>query len=547
MVGADAAEEAGGRLRHAMSLIRHEVHYGNRVMRCFAERPPHIDAMFRATVAASPDALALVDGDTRLSYAELNGAVEHMAGNLAVLGIAKGDRVAVILGNRREFVFAVLACARIGAIAVPIGIRNRLHENEYVLSHCGAQAVIFEAELAAQIPGRETCPDLAHRFAAGGSVAGARDVAELLTPASAPKVEIAEEDTFAILYTSGTTGRPKGAMLTHFGSIHSARHFELAIGLKPGDRTVLAVPASHVTGLIAVIVTFVAVGGATFLLPVFKARDFLALMARERINVVILVPAMYNLCLLEPDFASYDLSHWRLGGYGGAPMPEATIKAMATRLPHLDLYNGYGATETTSPTTAMPPKLGKVVTDSVGTVVPCGEVVVMDDDGREVPRGEKGEIWIAGPMVIPGYWNNPAANAENFVGGFWKSGDIGSIDAEGFVRVFDRKKDMINRAGFKVFSAEVENVLAHHEGVVECAIVGRPDPVLGERTVAFVVPKPGFDDPAAFKSFLAECLADYKVPDNIVLCQEPLPRNPNGKVVKAPLREQAAALPLPRR
>ncbi|WP_119421737.1 class I adenylate-forming enzyme family protein [Desertibaculum subflavum] len=530
-----------------MPSIRHELHYGDRVMRCFAERPPNIDAMFRASVARDSNALALVDGATRLTYAELDRAVERVAGNLAGLGIGKGDRVAVILGNRREFVFAVLATARIGAVAVPIGTRNRLPENEYVLGHCGAKAVIFEAELAGEIPTRDACPDLAHRFAAGGSGAGARDVAELLAPALAPKVEIAEEDVFCILYTSGTTGRPKGAMLTHFGSIHSALHFEHAIGLKPGDRTVLAVPASHVTGLIAVILSFVAVGGTTFLLPAFKARDFLELMARERINVVILVPAMYNLCLLEPDFASFDLSHWRLGGYGGAPMPEVTIRAMAERLPHLDLYNGYGATETTSPTTAMPPKLGKIVTDSVGKVVHCGEVVVMDEEGREVAPGEKGEIWIAGPMVIPGYWNNAQANAENFAGGFWKSGDIGSIDAEGFVRVFDRKKDMINRAGFKVFSAEVENVLAHHPGVVECAIVGRPDPVLGERTVAFVMPKPGFDNAAELRGFLAERLADYKVPDQIVLIDEPLPRNPNGKVVKAPLRERAAALPSPAR
>jgi O-succinylbenzoic acid--CoA ligase len=402
--------------------------------------------------------------------------------------------------------------------------------------------VIFEAELAGQIPNRDLCPDLVHRFAAGGQAAGARDVADLLAPATAPKVDVAEEDTFAILYTSGTTGRPKGAMLTHFGSIHSCRHFEVGVDLRPGDRTVLAVPASHVTGLIAVILSFIAIGGTTFLLPVFKARAFLELMARERINVVILVPAMYNLCLLEPDFDRHDLSHWRLGGYGGAPMPEATIEALAAKLPGLDLYNGYGATETTSPTTIVPPAMGKIRADSIGRVVACGEILVMDDQGREVPRGQSGELWIAGPMVIPGYWNNPAANAENFAGPFWKSGDIGAIDEEGFVRIFDRKKDMINRGGFKVFSAEVENVLAHHPGVVECAIVGRPDPVLGERSVAFIVPKQGFDDPASFRAFLAERLADYKVPDNVVLASEPLPRNPNGKVVKAPLRDRAAEL-----
>lgn len=526
--------------------IRRELHYGDRVIRCYAERAGNVDLMFRAAVARDPAALALVDGPARLTYGALNAAVDAMAGNLGRLGFAVGDRLALVLGNRAEFVIAILAAARAGVIAVPIGTRNRRFENEFTLGHSGAKGVIFEATLAAEIPDAAACPALVHRFAAGGAVAGAGDVAELLRPGAAPvEVEVPEEAAFCILYTSGTTGRPKGAMLTHLGVVHSCRHFETCFDLRPGDRTVVAVPASHVTGLVANILATLATGGAVIMLAVFKARAFLELMAAERVSVTILVPAMYNLCLLEEGFERYDLSAWRIGGYGGAPMPPATIEGLAARVPQLGLYNGYGATETTSPTTAMPHGMGRAKADTVGRVVPCGEIVVMVSAGsalvREAVAGEVGELWIAGPMVVPGYWNNPEANAANFVGSYWKSGDIASIDEAGYVRILDRAKDMINRGGFKVFSAEVENVLSFHPNILEVAIVGRPDVVLGERTVAFVVPR-GSADAESVRAFAAERLADYKVPDLVVFEEQSLPRNPNGKVVKAPLRERAAAL-----
>jgi acyl-CoA synthetase (AMP-forming)/AMP-acid ligase II len=262
---------------------------------------------------------------------------------------------------------------------------------------------------------------------------------------------------------------------------------------------------------------------------------------RERMTHALIVPAMYNLCLLSPDFDRHDLSSWRIGGFGGAPMPEATIARLAERLPGLVLVNAYGATETTSPVTMLP--LGEAARhpDTVGTVLPCAEIVVVDEDGREVERGESGELWIAGAMVIPGYWNDPEANRTAFAGGFWRSGDIGSIDGRGYVRVFDRKKDMINRAGYKVYCIEVENAINQHPAVVECAVVGRPDPVLGERVHAFVLPRQGGAvDPAALRAFCAERLSDYKVPESFTILAEPLPRNANGKVLKPLLRERLA-------
>jgi O-succinylbenzoic acid--CoA ligase len=199
--------------------------------------------------------------------------------------------------------------------------------------------------------------------------------------------------------------------------------------------------------------------------------------------------------------------------------------------------NAYGATETTSPTTIMPMGLQAAHLDSVGVVVPCGDVRVMDDVGREVAPGETGEIWIAGPMVVPGYWDNPEATAREFERGYWKSGDLGSIDARGFVRVFDRKKDLINRGGYKVYSAEVESVLSLHPAVVESALVAVPDPVLGEKARAIVVARDAACDAAALRAHCAQHLADYKVPDFFTFRSEPLPRNANGKLLKRALRE----------
>jgi acyl-CoA synthetase (AMP-forming)/AMP-acid ligase II len=305
------------------------------------------------------------------------------------------------------------------------------------------------------------------------------------------------------------------------------------------DRGLVAVPLSHVTGLVGVALSTMIAGGSVILMrQAYKTPDFLALASREKITYSILVPTIYTLCVMSPELSTYDLSSWRIGCFGGAPMPVATIEMLAEKLPHLQLLNAYGATETTSPSTVMPRTQWRNHFDSVGITVPCGEIRVVDDDGVEMPRGTAGELWIAGPMVVPGYWQRPDANRSEFVNGFWRSGDIGSMDADGFVRVFDRKKDMINRGGFKVFSAEVENVIVGLEGVLECAIIGRDDPVLGQRVHAIVVvADQSHLSPDAVKDFCAQRLADYKVPETVTLWTTPLPRNANGKVLKARLRE----------
>lgn len=521
--------------------VRLESHFGGRPLRCFSERPPHLDALFRASLARFPAAEAIVAGETRLSYAALDRLVGHMAGNLAARGVGQGERVALLLGNCPEFLVALLACARLGAVAMPIGTRQKAAEIDYLLNDSGAAALIFAAEFAANVPVPAAVPALKRRIVVGEAIAGAEPIAALLAPVPPPPaVEIAEEDTAIILYTSGTTGKPKGAMLSHLNIVHSVIHFARCLGLGAADRALLAVPAAHVTGTVAILLTMVYCGGATVMLGEFKARGFLALAAAERITYTLMVPAMYALCLMDADFDRFDLGAWRIGGFGGAPMPEATIAALAERLPRLKLANAYGATETTSPTTIMPPGATASHPASVGQVVPCGEVRIVDEQGRALPPGRPGEIWIRGPMVVKGYWNRPDADAASFTDGFWHSGDIGALDAEGFLGVLDRVKDMINRGGYKIFSAEVENALAHHPGVVECAVVGRPDPVLGERVCAFVLPRGEAVTAEDIRRFCAERMADYKVPERVELVREPLPRNANGKVQKALLRALAA-------
>jgi long-chain acyl-CoA synthetase len=516
--------------------MRRERRYGDRVVACFAERPANVDAMFRRAAAEFPQADALVAEDgARLSYAALDERVERCAAGLAAAGLLKGDRLALLLGNRFEFAVANLACARLGLIAVPLNVRQQRPENEYAIGHCGARGLIFEADLAERLP-RPGTTGLVRLWSCGGAAPGAEPFEALLAPARAPEVEVGEEEVCTILYTSGTTGRPKGAMLTHFGQVHAALQFELCHGFRRGaERCILCVPGSHVTGLTAILYSMLNVAGATMTMREFKADRFLAFAAREKLTFSILVPAMYNLCLLNPRFGEHDLHAWRTGAFGGAPMPVATIEKLAKALPRLTLVNAYGATETTSGVAMMPHGRQAEAVDSVGQVMPLCDIRVMDEEGREVPPGGSGELWIAGPLTIPGYWDNAEATRENFVGGYWKSGDIGSIDRAGFVRVFDRKKDMVNRAGYKVYSVEVENALSHHPDVIEAAVVARPDPVLGEKVQAFVVAKGEARDPEKLRAWCAQRISDYKVPDAIAYL-DALPRNANGKIQKPALR-----------
>ena len=514
---------------------RHEVRYGERIVRCFIERPANMNEMFLSAVHRAPDRVALVCGDLRVTYRELDEKVERIARNLVHAGLKKGDRLALLLGNGLEFVYAALAAARAGLISVPMNIRQKLPEVEFVLNQCTTSGIIYDAQYEANVPAGEAVPSLRHVYVVGEGLG--EPFTSLYADCDAVAFpDVAEEDTFCLLYTSGTTGKPKGAMLTHVSTIHTLLHYQSGFDLAEGAVAMLAVPAAHVTGFVAIILTTIRVAGTTVIQREFKARQFLELASREKINFTVVVPAIYNLLLLDPDFSSFDLSAWRVAGFGGAAMPEATIDKLAKALPNLILCNVYGSTETSSPVTIMP--LGDIrkAPSSVGKVLPCADIIVVDDEGREVPAGQSGELLIGGAGVPPGHWGKPAGTKAGFTMGYWVSGDIGSKDEEGYVYVFDRKKDMINRAGFKVYCIEVESTLAHMPGLIESAVVGKPDPVLGERVHAFIYSDGTLSDEGVIRSFCSERLSDYKVPDGVTFLKEPLPRNANGKVLKNALR-----------
>jgi O-succinylbenzoic acid--CoA ligase len=523
--------------RIEVPATRFELHYGARIVRCFTERPDGVHAILANAVARRPDGVALIDGTVQVTYRELDRLVGHAAAGLAAHGIARNDRVAMILANSIEFIVVMFAVARLGAVSVPLSVRHQEAENRHVLVDCGAKVVVYEDSLADRLPASEAVPTLQH------AIPVRRDAAvplgELLAADTTVDVtRVPEEATSTILYTSGTTGRPKGAMLTHFSIVHSVIHYTTVMQLTEDDRCIIAVPMSHVTGVIAMIGAMAHCAGTLIIMQAFKATDFIDLAVRHRMTFTLIVPAMFALCLMAPTFEGADLSSWRVSGYGGAIMPEVTLERIAEKLPRLKLINTYGSTETTSPAVFMPPEQAVARKEYVGLTVPCGHIVVLDEDGREVPPNTPGEIYIGGAMVVPGYWANPEATEREFKAGYWKSGDLGVMDELGYLRVIDRIKDVINRGGYKVFASEVENVLLDHPAVTEVAVVSKPCPVLGERVHAFVVLR---DDATTDDDLARHCaaqLSDYKVPEAFYRFEITLPRNANGKILKRELRQR---------
>lgn len=531
---------------------RIEALYQDRLVPCYAHRPAHLDAMFRAAVQRCPDALALEEGARRLCYAELDREVGRVAAGLAALGTGRAERVALLLENRLEFIVTLLAIWRLGAIAVPVGTRQSAPELEYLLNQCGACGLVFESTLAERLPASASTPGLRWKVDCHDSgMADAR--AQAAVAASLPYESLAREpgvqalaadfsdqSAACIMYTSGTTGHPKGAVLSHLAFFHTARHYVHRFGYRANDRMLLVIPASHISGLLAAVVVTLQAGGCLVCLRHFNAQQVLAEMEARRITATVMVPAMYNLCLLQPEIVTRDLSAWRIGHFGGAAMPEVSIERLARVLPGLALYNGFGATETTSAVALTECGDAARFPDSVGTLVPCVDIRVLDADGHEVPPGAAGELWIRSPGNAIGYWDQPEATRQAFVAGYWRSGDIGSVDAAGYLRVFDRIKDMINRGGYKVYCVELENCIQRHEGVLEVAAVASPCEVLGERIHVFVHAL-GAIDADSVRQLCRSQLADYKTPDFITVRATPLPRNLNGKLVKAALREAARA------
>lgn len=516
--------------------VRREMHFGDRVVTCFAQRPDSYTTMLEGAVRLRPHGEALVADGLRLSWTEMQDRSCRLARGLLARGIVHGDRIGLLLGNHLEFIVTLLAAARIGAIVVPINIRESATGVAAALCSSGAVMVVHNTELAHLIPTPLQAPAL--RLAvARTALAGAVDFAQLIGEASGPdRLPVREEDTLLILYTSGTTGRPKGVEFSHLSVVHSAMHSVICAGLTAADRSVISIPLSFTGGIVSAFTPLLCCGGTVILQPEFKAAHFLATAAAERMTHTLMVPAMYELCLRQPDDAGRDLSSWRIGVFGAAPMPAATVERLTIRFPRLRLQNSYGATEVGGPAVFMSAEETALHPDSVGRAFTCVELCVMNEDGQEMAAGETGELWIRSPSSAARFWGDPDSSRREFIGGWWRSGDIASLDPAGRLRLMDRKKDMLNRGGMKISSVQVEHALHEHPAVIECAVIGRPDPVLGERVQAFVRLSNDTVTAAELTTFLTARLADYKVPEFIEIMDAPLPRNVNGKLLKRDLR-----------
>jgi acyl-CoA synthetase (AMP-forming)/AMP-acid ligase II len=478
----------------------------------YADLPSSLVEMLRVNVERDPDAEALAevgrtDSRARLSYRELWDASSRVAGGLAEAGIGRGDRVANVLPAGVEWVLGFLGTQMAGAVAVPVNTRFARPEIDYVLSDSGAAVVLR--------PG-EPLPD------------------------GPPRVDdgLGHDDLAAIFYTSGTTGFPKGAMTTQENFLSNIETASRVIGLDssqgPELRNLISVPLFHVTGCNSQLLVQLALGGTTVVLPTFDVRTFLRTVVDERINVLVSVPAIFALAIAQPDFAELDVSAVTRLAYGGAPIAPALVRRIQQAFPNARVHNAFGLTETASISTCLPHEWAAEHADSVGFAAPVVDIAVDMPDDAGV-----GELLIRAPNVVAGYWNKPEATEATFVDGWLHTGDLGRIDERGLVYVVDRAKDMINRGGENVYSVEVENALAAVPGLAEVAVVGVPDDVMGEKVGAVLVPAPGASlaVPDVITA-VREQLADFKVPQYVVIRSEPLPRNPGGKILKRKLREE---------
>lgn len=492
----------------------------------------------------APDRIAILFEGRAISYAELEADAGRLALALQQRGLVPGDRVALFLPNVPDFAVAYYAVQKLGAVAVSINPGFKSAETEYLLNDSGAVVVITLTELAGYVP-RDQCPALRHVLVCdappAGEPSGVQHLADWLSalPGNARFLSVSRQasDPAALLYSSGTTGFPKGVTLTQSNIDSNVATAAAASGYQPQDRLALFLPLFHVYGQNYILNAAIRVGACVALFRRFVPELVLDAIARDRITMFFGVPTIY-IGLLGMDLSRWDLSSLRYEMSAASTMPEAVSRRWTERFGRR-VYEGYGLTEC-SPfacyNDATEHRFG-----SVGRAVKDFTLAIHDEQGRELPRGEWGEIVIRGPGVMAGYWNRPAETAQALRDGWLHSGDIGRMDEDGYVYIVDRVKDMINVSGFKVWPAEVEQYLYRLAGVHECAVYGVPDPVKGEQVAVAVVATPGSGLSAQdVIDYCREHLAAYKLPARVDLMTE-LPKNPTGKLLKRVLREQAGA------
>lgn len=490
-----------------------------------------------------PNATALRFLGKTLTWGDLRGRVAALADALSRRGVGFGDRVMILMLNRTEFVESVLAINMLGAIAVPLNFRLTAAEIAFLVQDCEARVIITESVLAPVATGvRDIESLLGTIVVAGGStyddtakVLGYEDLVSEAGESHQP-VDIPNDSPALIMYTSGTTGRPKGAVLTHTNLTGQTMTGLYTNGADiNSDVGFIGVPFFHIAG-IGNMLTGVLLGIPTVIYPLgaFEPGQLLDVLAAEKVTGIFLVPAQWQAVCAEQQAHPRDLK-LRVISWGAAPAPDALLREMSERFPGTQILAAFGQTEM-SPVTCM--LLGEDAIrkrGSVGKVIPTVAARVVDENMNDVPIGDVGEIVYRAPTLMSGYWNNPEATAEAFAGGWFHSGDLVRMDADGYVWVVDRKKDMIISGGENIYCAEVENVLASHPHIVEVAVIGRAHDKWGEVPIAVAAvagDKLRLDE---LDEFLAERLARYKHPKALEIV-DALPRNPAGKVLKTELR-----------
>ena len=487
----------------------------------------------------TPDKAITVFEGKPCTYAEMAARATALAGGLQARGVRAGDVVGLLSYNCPEFLETVFAANYLGAIAMPINWRLAAPEVRYILEHSEARAFVCDeslVELAGEAT-KGTEATLVRVCIASNTPDGWMSLAELRsTSVEAPRAAAAADDVHRLMYTSGTTGRPKGVMITHANLAWKNLAHIVEFGFTNSDIGLACGPLYHVGALDLTTTSLVAAGATTIIHRAFDAAAVVDELERSRVTTVWLAPAMVNAIMASPDIEQRDLSSVRVIINGGEKMPIPLIERLQRTFPSAWFADAYGLTETVSGDTFLDRDSIVTKLGSVGRPCLYLELDIWDDDGTSVAPGERGEIVMRGPKVFKGYWRDPDATASAFKGGWFHTGDIGVRDDDGYLYIVDRLKDMIVSGGENIAGSEVERVLYEHDAVVEAAVVGRPDDRWGEVPVAYVVVREG--ETVTADSLIDHCrgqLARFKVPKDITFL-DALPRNPSGKVLKRELR-----------
>lgn len=498
-----------------------------------------------------PDADAIVFKGRRMSYAQYDRDSDRAAAGMLERGVGKGDRVGIYLSSCPEFLVAYMAAAKIGAVAVPVSWRLTPSEVKFVLEDAGISFLITSGgfsgmnfiETLQAVRDEGVRVDQTVFIGNERLLEGSTTWEDLLLDPGAElaraKENVSQDDPVLFLYTSGTTGVPKAAVLTHRNLVAYAEGMVKASGLETGDAILLNVPLNHVGGAVMAVMSALAKGNKLVVMDAFVPEETLQVIERERIAVMGQVPAQYALELLSPNVGSYNLGSIKIAIVSGQACPPELIAQIREKMGVLP-RNAYGLTEVSGAITFTHPDHGlDKLKSTVGRPIEGIDIAILDDDGNVLPSGRVGEIAVRGEPVMKGYWRRDAENEAVFDrNGYLHTGDMGSIDRDGFLVMSGRKKEMYIRGGENVYPPEVEDVMAKHPDVLFCAVVGRPDTVMGEVGRAYVVLRPGARaDAEALRAFAGRHLAAYKVPVDIVF-RDQLPLTPIGKVKKLDLYKE---------